>query len=72
MYQIIITANGDYIGGEVKSIHDLVKVFETEDQEEYNECIAQLSDETDSGRMAIFNLAEDEEFDLTNYLKWKK
>tara|TARA_Y100000593_G_scaffold71790_1_gene131853 strand:- start:1021 stop:1236 length:216 start_codon:yes stop_codon:yes gene_type:complete len=69
MYQIIITANGDYLGGEVKSIHDLVKVFETEDQEEYEEVMEKCIESTWTDLQVAFELAEDEEFDLREHFR---
>ena len=70
-YQIVITRNGDYVAGQAKSIDNLIKAFETDDEEEFLECVKEVQDMTDYSRQEIFYASEHEKenFDLTRYLK---
>ena len=70
-YQIVITRNGDYVAGQAKSIDNLIKAFETDDEEEFLECVKEVQDMTDYSRQEIFYASEHEKetFDLTRYLR---
>jgi len=70
-YQIVITKNGDFVAGQAKSIENLVKAFETDDEDEFLGCVQEVQNMSDYSRQEIFYASEHEKenFDLTNYLK---